>query len=226
MSNDQTTGSLFLTAVLAAAFGLVAFGVALAVGRFDYAPAAFIGLGVAAVVWLFFVIAMHRPDHAGAYHAGQATAKAAPAAQPAPAPAPAPAQSVAPAPAAAAAPPAPAAQPAAAPPAPKPAAVKAEPVPVGGTRPAALTAARGGKPDDLKLVNGIGPKLEALCNRLGFYHFDQLAAWTPAEVAWVDENLEGFKGRVTRDKWVAQAKVLAVGGTAAQADAVKAGTLH
>ncbi len=49
---------------------------------------------------------------------------------------------------------------------------------------------------------------------LGFFHFDQIAGWTAAEVAWVDENLEGFKGRVTRDRWVAQARVLAAGGSA------------
>lgn len=76
-------------------------------------------------------------------------------------------------------------------------------------KPLALPAPRGGKADDLKLIKGIGPKLEMLCNRLGFWHFDQIAAWTPAEIAWVDENLEAFKGRVTRDDWVAQAKVLA-----------------
>ena len=81
-----------------------------------------------------------------------------------------------------------------------------------GTRPAALTAARGGKPDDLKRIKGIGPKLEILCNSLGFYHFDQIAAWKADEIAWVDQNLEGFKGRVTRDQWVAQAKLLAEGG--------------
>ena len=40
----------------------------------------------------------------------------------------------------------------------------------------------------------MGPVLEDLLHSLGFYHFDQLAAWTPAEVAWVDDNLEGFKG--------------------------------
>jgi len=79
-------------------------------------------------------------------------------------------------------------------------------------KPEALAAARDGQPDDLKLIKGIGPKLEALCHRLGFFHFDQIAAWTPAEVAWVDDNLEGFKGRVTRDDWVAQARVLAAGG--------------
>ncbi len=81
-----------------------------------------------------------------------------------------------------------------------------------GTRPAGLEAPRGGEADDLKQIKGVGPKLEKLCNRLGFWHFDQVAAWTSDEVAWVDANLEGFKGRVTRDNWVDQAKVLAAGG--------------
>lgn len=80
---------------------------------------------------------------------------------------------------------------------------------VPGTRPATLTAPRGGAPDDLKRIRGIGPKLEALCNRLGFWHFDQIAAWSEDEIAWVDANLETFKGRVTRDNWVAQARALA-----------------
>ncbi len=84
-------------------------------------------------------------------------------------------------------------------------------------------AARGGKADDLTLIWGIGPKLSALCNRLGFFHFDQIAGWTAAEVAWVDENLEGFKGRVTRDRWVAQARVLAAGGSAAEAERIGRG---
>jgi NADH-quinone oxidoreductase subunit E len=92
------------------------------------------------------------------------------------------------------------------------AAAPADGVAAAGTKPAALTEARGGKADDLKLIKGIGPKLEQLCHRLGFYHYDQIANWTAAEVAWVDDNLEGFKGRVTRDTWVAQAKILAQGG--------------
>ena len=81
-----------------------------------------------------------------------------------------------------------------------------------GTRPAALDGPRGGVADDLKRIKGVGPKMEKLCNSLGFYHFDQIASWTPDEVAWVDANLEGFKGRVTRDTWVEQAKLLAAGG--------------
>ncbi len=80
-----------------------------------------------------------------------------------------------------------------------------------GTRPEALDGPRGGVADDLKRVKGIGPKMEKICNSLGFYHFDQIAAWSADEVAWVDANLEGFKGRVTRDEWVAQAKLLAAG---------------
>lgn len=85
-------------------------------------------------------------------------------------------------------------------------------VPAAARRPAALTSARVSGADDLKRIKGVGPKLEELCHSLGFYHFDQIAAWTAEEIAWVDENLEGFKGRVTRDEWVAQAKVLAAGG--------------
>ena len=75
-------------------------------------------------------------------------------------------------------------------------------------RPMGLPAPRDGKPDALGEIVGIGPKIEALCHQLGYYHFDQIAAWTPAEIAWVDENLPGFKGRVTRDNWITQARDL------------------
>jgi predicted flap endonuclease-1-like 5' DNA nuclease len=136
---------------------------------------------------------------------------------------PKPAEPAAPAPAAPATPaaaapaPAPSAEPkgeapAAPAPAPEPAAATAAPA-AGPTRPAALAAPEGGKADDLKKIKGIGPKLEALCNSLGIYHFAQIAGWSAAEVAWMDDNLEGFKGRVSRDDWVAQAKLLAEGGT-------------
>ena len=80
-----------------------------------------------------------------------------------------------------------------------------------GEKPRTLDAPRDGSADDLKRIKGVGPKLEELCNSLGFWHYDQVANWTPAEVAWVDEHLEGFKGRVSRDDWVAQAKLLSEG---------------
>lgn len=80
-----------------------------------------------------------------------------------------------------------------------------------GAKPEMLSEARGAA-DDLKLIKGVGPKLEALLQSKGVYHFWQIAGWGVDEVAWVDENLEGFKGRVSRDDWVAQAKILAAGG--------------
>ncbi|WP_170365875.1 NADH-quinone oxidoreductase subunit E [Ruegeria arenilitoris] len=77
-------------------------------------------------------------------------------------------------------------------------------------QPETLSGAREGKPDDLKLLKGVGPKLEQTLNELGFYHFDQIAAWTPEHVAWVDARLK-FKGRIERDGWIEQAAKLAAG---------------
>jgi predicted flap endonuclease-1-like 5' DNA nuclease len=95
-----------------------------------------------------------------------------------------------------------------------------------GTRPEALSGPRGGVADDLKQIKGVGAKMEILCNQLGFYHFDQIASWSDDEIAWVDANLEGFKGRVTRDEWVSQARVLAAGGTTEFADKVAKGDVN
>ena len=77
-----------------------------------------------------------------------------------------------------------------------------------GTKPTGLDGPRNGAPDDLKIIKGIGPKLEKMLHGMGFYHFDQIANWTDAEVSWVDQNLEGFFGRVTRDRWIEQAREL------------------
>jgi predicted flap endonuclease-1-like 5' DNA nuclease len=95
-----------------------------------------------------------------------------------------------------------------------------------GVKPATLDAARGGVADDLKQIKGIGPKMEKMCNALGFFHFDQIAAWTPDEEAWVNANLEGFKGRVSRDEWIAQAKLLAAGGETEFSKRVEGGNVY
>jgi NADH-quinone oxidoreductase subunit E len=92
-------------------------------------------------------------------------------------------------------------------------------------RPAALPVAREGGPDDLKRIKGIGPKLEALLHSMGFFHFDQIAAWTARELAWVDHNLEGFRGRASRDEWVEQARILAAGGSTEFAERVDRGAV-
>ena len=101
-------------------------------------------------------------------------------------------------------------------PAPAPAPVKPAPVrpapavtPVGPVR---LKAARKGGADDLKHMEGVGPALEKLLNSLGFFHFDQIASWTDADIATVDAEMKSFKGRIARDRWVAQAKIIATEG--------------
>jgi NADH-quinone oxidoreductase subunit E len=60
------------------------------------------------------------------------------------------------------------------------------------------------QPDDLKLISGIGPKLEEVLNGMGVYTFGQIAKWKPAEIAWVDDYLQ-FRGRIERDNWIGQA---------------------
>ena len=80
-----------------------------------------------------------------------------------------------------------------------------------GTRPEGLEQARDGGADDLTKIKGVGPKLQGMLNEMGYFHFDQIAAWNPSDVAWVDQNLKGFKGRVSRDAWVDQARTLASG---------------
>ena len=108
----------------------------------------------------------------------------------------------------------PAAKPAEAPAAPAAAPIAASPV-ASGAGPARLAAPRDGKADNLKEIEGVGPAMEKLVNEMGFFHFDQIAGWSDADVAWVDANLKGFKGRVTRDRWVAQAKIIVNEGLAA-----------
>lgn len=83
--------------------------------------------------------------------------------------------------------------------------------PAAESKPETLDGPRDGGADDLKLLKGVGPGIEKTLNELGFYHFDQVANWGPGEVAWVDSRLR-FKGRIQRDEWISQAKILAAGG--------------
>jgi predicted flap endonuclease-1-like 5' DNA nuclease len=77
-------------------------------------------------------------------------------------------------------------------------------------RPAALSAPRNGAPDDLRLIEGVGAQAQATLNAIGIFHFDQLARWTPANVAWVDQYLN-LRGRIADERWVEQAGKLAQG---------------
>jgi len=214
--------------VIAAAAGLVAGAVTYVVGDFTLTKAGFIGVLVMLAVGLFMAMPAGAASSRRIAAAPAAKASASVAAKSASAPAvaeaapaaaafmSAPVADAAPAKAPRVAKPkaAPAAKAVAKPaakvavkPAAKPAAAKAPKVkkPDGPLR---LSAPRKGKADDLKEIEGIGPALEKLCHSLGFYHFDQIAGWSAADVDWVDANMKTFKGRVVRDKWIAQSKII------------------
>lgn len=94
-----------------------------------------------------------------------------------------------------------------------------------GQRPLGLVAARDDKPDDLKLIKGIGRQNEDRLQALGIWHFQQIAAWTPENVEWVGSYL-AFPGRIEREDWVAQAKELAAGGDTEFAKRARAGLVE
>jgi len=94
----------------------------------------------------------------------------------------------------------------------------------GGKKPKMLKAAKKAGADDLKAIKGVGPGLEKLLNDMGVWHYDQIAKWTADEIAWVDDNLLRFKGRVSRDNWPEQAEILANGGETEFSKKVKKGT--
>ncbi len=75
--------------------------------------------------------------------------------------------------------------------------------PAGIERPASV--------DDLQLISGVGPKIEATLHELGIFTYAQVAGWKKAEREWVDGYLS-FHGRIEREDWVKQAKALAKGG--------------
>ncbi len=85
-----------------------------------------------------------------------------------------------------------------------------QPVPAPAAPPAPAPAAA----DDLARIKGVGPKLVALLGELGVTSYAQIAAWTDADVARIDAQLGRFAGRITRDQWIEQAKMLAAGDEA------------
>jgi NADH-quinone oxidoreductase subunit E len=93
----------------------------------------------------------------------------------------------------------------------QPAAAVAKPSLNDKNRPAGIE--RPATVDDLKLISGVGPKIEGTLHELGIFTFAQVASWKKAERDWVDGYLN-FKGRIERDDWVKQAKALAKGGEA------------
>lgn len=66
-------------------------------------------------------------------------------------------------------------------------------------------------PDNLELLKGVGPKLNTLLKSLGVTSFEQIANWSAADVREIDARLGTFAGRISRDNWVDQAKLLVAG---------------
>jgi len=75
-------------------------------------------------------------------------------------------------------------------------------------QPRILSTALYGKKDNLKMISGVGPKLESLLNKNGVYYFWQVAEWRDRDIEIIDERLDTFKGRIGRDNWVTQAEEL------------------
>ena len=106
-------------------------------------------------------------------------------------------------------------------PAPAPASAAADQA--GGARPGA-DSDPAAPADDLKLIKGVGPKNEAALNGLGVRRFAQIADWSADNEKWVGQSIK-FPGRIEREHWVAQAKLLAAGIETPHAAAVKSGAI-
>jgi len=79
--------------------------------------------------------------------------------------------------------------------------------------------------DDLKQIKGVGQVLQDKLHNLGVYQFQQIADWTDEHVAWMD-NFLSFTGRIDREEWRQQAKILAAGGTTEFAQRVEKGDVE
>jgi len=86
--------------------------------------------------------------------------------------------------------------------------VSESPTGIAPKQPRLLKTARKAGADDLGQIKGIGPKLQALLNAAGIFHFDQISKWTAENVAWADTHFPGFKGCASRDAWPEQAEAL------------------
>lgn len=81
-------------------------------------------------------------------------------------------------------------------------------------KPPVLPAARNGAPDDLTLIESVSLLQQTTFYSLGVFHFDQIAAWSEENIAWVDQYLR-LQGRIGEEEWVEQAADLAREGPAA-----------
>ena len=88
----------------------------------------------------------------------------------------------------------------------------AEPGPEAARRVASLTkVVRSATLEDLKRIRGIGVLIEKKLNSMGVVSYEQIANWSAQDIDRVSQSLD-FKGRIERENWVEQARILASGG--------------
>jgi predicted flap endonuclease-1-like 5' DNA nuclease len=96
----------------------------------------------------------------------------------------------------------------------KPVASKPKAAPAPKAKAAPKAASKPVIPDNLLLLKGVGPKLHTLLQSYGITSFAQVANWSPADITEIDAKLGTFAGRIGRDNWVDQAKLLVAGDVA------------
>ncbi len=86
-----------------------------------------------------------------------------------------------------------------------------EPGPEAARRVASMRKVRTSQTDDLKRIKGIGVLIEKRLNSLGVMTYEDIANWTSEDIERISQSLD-FKGRIQRENWVEQARILAAGG--------------
>ncbi|MXP46052.1 hypothetical protein GRI43_01430 [Altererythrobacter luteolus] len=97
----------------------------------------------------------------------------------------------------------------------EPVATAPSPVVAAEQAPAAAPTENTGAADDLSRIKGVGPKLKAMLIAMEITSFEQIANWTEQDIDRIDAELGRFQGRIRRDSWTEQARMLAADDMAA-----------
>lgn len=62
--------------------------------------------------------------------------------------------------------------------------------------------------DDLSRIDGVGPFIEKKLNDVNIYSYEQIASWSAEDIKQITQQIQYFEGRIEKDNWVGQAKIL------------------